>query len=122
MSEFGQPLIDSSDLRQSHVPDPGGDFLAIEEFALTFDGYERWGSFEECAAQATAVQEAWGADKPPKDLDLLRNALFFAQRAYRHTMQPMTINGVDYPDDETVEDAQHWPRALVRAIHELLPE
>jgi hypothetical protein len=57
------------------LPDPD-DSEAVFEFAMLFNGYERFGSFEACAEAAKA--------KRRETLDDLRNELFFEARASRH--------------------------------------
>lgn len=61
-------------MRLSDLPDPN-DRDAIFEFAMSFNGYERYGSFD---ASATA---AGSGDR--SSLYLIRNELFFAARASR---------------------------------------
>lgn len=62
-------------VRLPNLPDVN-DAAAIFEFAMTFNGYEYFGSFD---ASATA---AGSGDR--SSLELLRNELFFAARASRH--------------------------------------
>ena len=53
------------------------DPQAIFSFAMTFNGYEYFGSFEECAAQANAGHR--------DSLTSLRNELFFVARGSHHS-------------------------------------
>lgn len=53
-----------------------GDSSAIFEFAMSFNGYEHFGSFEASADAANSGDRS--------SLDLIRNELFFAARASRH--------------------------------------
>ncbi|MBI1733565.1 MAG: hypothetical protein HYR51_00180 [Candidatus Rokubacteria bacterium] len=54
-------------------------------FALTFDGYAHYGSFERCASLANAASIAYRQNRElPTALTRLRNALFFEQRRWRH--------------------------------------
>lgn len=62
-------------MKLSDLPDRD-DAKAIFKFAMTFDGYEHFGSFEASAAAAEAGDRS--------TLDLIRNELFFAARASRH--------------------------------------
>jgi len=66
----------NSRLTPSDIPPPDADWHTIGEFALSFDGYERWGSFEKCAEIANAQLAG--------SLDELRTCLFFEQRRWRH--------------------------------------
>ncbi len=56
---------------------PKDDFEAIFEFAMNFDGYKHYGSFEACAQAAKSRRR--------DSLDAIRNELFFEARATRHT-------------------------------------
>ncbi len=38
--------ISNEELSIEHLPPPGADWEVIQEFALTFNGYDAWGSFE----------------------------------------------------------------------------
>lgn len=53
-----------------------GNSSAIFKFAMSFNGYEHFGSFEASAAAANSGDRS--------SLDLIRNELFFAARASRH--------------------------------------
>ena len=53
-----------------------GDSSAIFEFAMSFDGYEHFGSFEASANAADSGDRS--------SIDLIRNELFFSARASRH--------------------------------------
>ncbi|MBB6503407.1 hypothetical protein F4693_000360 [Sphingomonas endophytica] len=57
------------------LPDEG-DWSAIFSFAMTFNGYEHYGSFDASAAAAKSGDRT--------SLELIRNELFFAARASRH--------------------------------------
>ena len=49
---------------------------AIFKFAMSFDGYAYYGSFEKCAEMAKA--------RPRSSIEEIRNELFFEARASRH--------------------------------------
>jgi hypothetical protein len=86
------------------VPRPDATWDEIQEFAQEFNGYERFGT-ERCGVLANASVEAFKrTGRLEVDLDLLRNALFFEQRRFRHF-------GFD-PDGEDMR----YVRALVAAI------
>jgi hypothetical protein len=57
------------------MPDPE-NAEAVFSFAMTFNGYEHYGSFEACAEAAHARRR--------DSIDALRNELFFEARASRH--------------------------------------
>ena len=63
-------------LKPADIPSPSATWTEIGEFALTFNGYEYWGSFAKCAEIANA--------RDPQDLLELRTCLFFEQRRFRH--------------------------------------
>lgn len=76
MSAFGVPPLLNAELRNDHLPSPRAAWPKIEAFALTFDGYEYWGSFDKCAAIANGRDHS--------TLTNLRTCLFFEQRRWRH--------------------------------------
>jgi hypothetical protein len=77
--------IPSPELQQKDIPDPAADWGAINEFALTFNGYELWGSFEACADIANECGHRYREDSLlGAELDTLRTCLFFEQRRWRH--------------------------------------
>jgi hypothetical protein len=57
------------------LPDPS-DRNAVFDFAMSFNGYEHYGSFESSAEAAKSGRR--------ESLDDLRNELFFEARASRH--------------------------------------
>lgn len=75
-SPWSPRQIRSDKLRPEHVPDPESDWDRIQQFALTFNGYDHWGSLDRCAEIANA--------RDPKTLTELRTCLFFEQRRWRH--------------------------------------
>jgi hypothetical protein len=68
--------IDNKVLSLADIPGAEADWPAISRFALTFDGYCAWGSFEKCAEIANAQRHYSLTD--------LRTCLFFEQRRYHH--------------------------------------
>ena len=99
--------IASSDLRESDLPPPDAGWREIGRFALSFDGYEAWGSFGKCAEVANRWLDAYLTDGAlPESLDELRTCLFFEQRRWRHY-------GYD-PDEE----AMCYIGALLEGIRE----
>ena len=76
VNEFGKPEIPSTSLTLGDVPTEDADWTEILDFALTFDGYTYWGSFERCAEVANARVHG--------TLNGLRTCLFFEQRSWRH--------------------------------------
>jgi hypothetical protein len=62
-------------LSESDLPD-ANNAKAVFVFAMSFNGYEHYGSLEKCSAIAK--------QKSRKTLAELQNELFFAARASRH--------------------------------------
>jgi hypothetical protein len=97
--------IANADLTEHDIPSPAAEWRQIGKFALTFNGYDSWGSFDKCAeignhwAKAHAERQAL-----PDSLTDLRTCLFFEQRRWRHY-------GWE-PD----EQAMRYIRDLVEAI------
>lgn len=68
--------------RREAVPTVDDDW---EKFALQFNAYEHWGSFDTCADLANRVLAEFGhTGELPTDPVQLRTALFFEQRRWRH--------------------------------------
>ena len=81
--------IPTNDLRISDVPSVEATWPSIEEFALTFRGYEWAGSFEECAELANSTRKIYDHSPerrlPKLTLDELRACLHFEQRRSHHS-------------------------------------
>jgi hypothetical protein len=69
-------LLGNAALRLEDIPPPDAPWSVIQRFALTFDGYGHWGSFEKCADIANRGE--------PSSLTEWRTCLFFEQRRWRH--------------------------------------
>jgi len=85
-NEFGQPEIPSDQLRANHIPAPRAAFWpAIADFALTFDGYTRNRTAEECdKISKRVVKRFQKSGVLPKAMNDLRTCLFMQQRMLRH--------------------------------------
>ncbi len=46
--------IANSELTLADIPPPGASWRVVNKFALTFNGYKAWGSFQKCAEIANA--------------------------------------------------------------------
>ncbi len=88
--------IANSDLTPADIPPPDADWESVGEFALTFNGFHRWGSFKECARIANAELH--------ESLDELRTCLFFEQRRWQHY------------GDEPDEEAMAYIRGVIEKI------
>lgn len=70
-----QKPLSGYEMTKDDLPDIN-DAEAIFEFAMTFNGYEHFGSFEKCSEAANARSRS--------SLEDIRNELFFCARASRH--------------------------------------
>ncbi len=68
--------IPNRELVAEKLPAPDADWDVIKRFALTFDGYKRWGSNEACAEVAN--------NKRHNSMTELRTCLFYEQRRWRN--------------------------------------
>jgi hypothetical protein len=101
-------LLDD-ELTPAHLPASDSDELAIHEFALTTNGYERMGSSRRLAELANNAIEQWQTrGELPATLRELRCCLFFEQRRWHHY-------GYGF-DDEALE----YVRALIAAMRPLV--
>jgi hypothetical protein len=99
--------ISNADLREGDVPGPDSGWREIGRFALSFDGYEWWGSFQRCAEVAERGLEVFRTTGTlPGSLTGLRTCLFFEQRRWRHF-------GLD-PDEE----ASRYISALLEGVRD----
>ena len=99
--------IDNADLAEGDLPSASAEWHEIGKFALSFNGYERWGSFGKCAERANGGAELYRTEGVlPTSLTELRTCLFFEQRRWRHF-------GLE-PDEEEMD----YIHALVERIRE----
>jgi len=105
---FGFEEMPNSELSLEHLPPPNAEFWgAISGFALSFDGYGHWGSFDKCAEIANKAAENYRKrGKLPQSLTDLRTCLFFEQRRWHHTGET--------PEGEDLR----YIHAIVEAIRE----
>jgi len=80
--------IANNKLTLADIPSIDADWDVIEKFALTFDGYNASGSFEECADIANAGRHG--------SLRELRTCLFFEQRRWRHFGESPDEQAMEY--------------------------
>lgn len=98
--------IANSNITEKDIPPPNAEYWGvIDHFALSFDGYSYWDSFEKCAEIANSSVKTWKEKKVlPNSLTELQTCLFFEQRRWRHFGE--------HPDSETMA----YIHALVDAI------
>jgi hypothetical protein len=86
--------ISSCELQAALVPLEDADYEELNRFALSFNGYLRWGSFGRCAANASPHAH--------DSIDKLRTWLFLESRSWRHVG--------DIPDEESLRE---WRKIVV---------
>ena len=91
-------VIENDQLSLDGIPGPTAGWNDIEPFALTYNGYKKWG-FDQCAKIAREKRHA--------SLDDLRTCLFFEQRRWNHFG--------DHPDEATM-DYVHTILSKIRAM------
>jgi hypothetical protein len=104
--------IPTKSLRSFDLPGQEETWYVIEQFALTFKGYDWAGSFEKCADLANSTRSTYDGSPerrlPRLTLDELRACLYFEQRRSHHS---------DYiPEGEDLL----YVRALLEGIRERL--
>jgi hypothetical protein len=101
--------IANADLQESNLPPPGAEWGQIGSFALTFDGYAHWGSFDKCAEIANRWAAAYAQQQGlPESLTELRTCLFFEQRRWHHF-------GYD-PDEESITYIRDLVEGIRRSV------
>jgi len=98
--------IANVNLTEKDLPPPNAEYCGvIERFALSFDGYNYWGSFEKCGEISNNSAQTYREKGIlPSSLTDLRTCLFFEQRRWRHFSE--------YPDKDTMA----YIHTLVEAI------
>jgi hypothetical protein len=69
-------MSETETLKLADLPSPD-DEQAVFEFAMSFNGYEKYGSFKDAAVAAREQRRS--------SLSEIRNELFFVARASRHS-------------------------------------
>ncbi len=103
------PVIPDDSLLFRDVRAPEADWSAIGDFALIFNAYQHWDSFERCAEIGNKAKHAYETSGTvPGFLTELRTCLFFEQLRWMH-----------FGEEPDVE-AFPYIRALVSAIRALV--
>lgn len=91
------------------VPSPDARWWTeINEFALTYNAYNRGGDFDAVVSIDQQVRQTWDRDASlPNDVDVCRATLFFEQRRFRHL------------DAEPAGDDDRFVRAILDQIRDL---
>ena len=70
---------------ENDIPSSRASWKNIQPFALTFNGYEHWGSFQKCREVANAGRDIYRKEEPlAQSLTDLRTCLFFEARRWKH--------------------------------------
>jgi hypothetical protein len=89
--------IPNSQLIEKDIPSSKATWKKIQAFALTFNGYEHWGTFKKCREVA---QQGITLYKEKKALTLsltdLRTCLFFEAMRWKHYEKEPTKQGMEY--------------------------
>jgi len=107
--------IPNSQLIAKDVPSSKATWKKILPFALTFNGYEHWGTFKKCrevAHQGVILYK--GKQALTLSLTDLRTCLFFEAMRWKHYEKEPTKQGLDYV--RTLLDAIR-ARVLAREIN-----
>ena len=89
--------IPNSQLIEKDIPSNKATWRKVLPFALTFNGYEHWGTFKKCrevAHQGVTLYKS----KQQLTLSLtdLRTCLFFEAMRWKHLEKEPTKQGLDY--------------------------
>jgi hypothetical protein len=89
--------IPNSQLIEGDLPSRQASWRKILPFALTFNGYERWGSFKKCREVAQRGVDLYRNQQDlTQSLTDLRTCLFFEARRWKHFEKNPTTKGMDY--------------------------
>lgn len=89
--------IPNSQLIENDIPSSRASWKKIQPFALTFNGYEHWGSFEKCREVAKHGISLYRANHElSQSLTELRTCLFYEARRWRHLEKTPSKPGMEY--------------------------
>jgi hypothetical protein len=89
--------ISNAQLLEADLPARRATWIKILPFALTFDGYEHWGSFKKCREIADFGVRLHRKQEPlGQSLTDLRTCLFFESRRWKHLEKDPTKKGMNY--------------------------
>ena len=89
--------IPNAQLIEADLPARRATWIKIQSFALTFDGYEHWGSFKKCSEVAHLGVSLHRKHEPlVQSLTDLRTCLFFESRRWKHLEKEPTNKGMNY--------------------------
>ena len=90
--------IANKDLNVQDIPQINADWDDIGCFALSFNGYDYWGSSKKCSDIANKYRTIYNEEEGvfPSTLTELRTCLFFEQRRFRFTEGASIEKYLDY--------------------------
>ena len=89
--------IPNSQLIEKDLPPRRASWKKIQPFALTFNGYEHWGSFKKCRQVAqNGVTLFRTQQELNQSLTDLRTCLFFEARRWKHYAKSPSRKGMEY--------------------------
>ncbi len=89
--------IPNSQLIEKDIPSNRAGWLKILPFALTFNAYEHWGTFEKCREIAKRGIELFrNGQQLSQSLTDLRTCLFYEARRWRHLEKNPSKQGMEY--------------------------
>lgn len=92
--DFAGAAVPNGRLRDDMVPASGCTWAAVEELALSYDGYAYWSDVAELGNRSL---QRWTRDRTvPATLDELRGCLFYEQRRWHHFGEEPHGRGAEY--------------------------
>ena len=89
--------IANADLTENDLPVPYASWSIISRFALSFNGYEYWGSFDKCSEVVNKSAKIYRETEAlAGSLTELRTCLFFEQRRWRHYGEQPSEQAMSY--------------------------
>ena len=89
--------IPNSQLIENDIPSGRASWKKILPFALTFNGYEYWGTFEKCREIAKQGIGLFRSNEQlSQSLTDLRTCLFYEARRWRHLEKNPSKEGMEY--------------------------
>src|SRR6266498_5363425 len=89
--------IPNSQLIENDIPSRGASWQNIQPFALTFNGYEYWGTFKKCREVADYGINLHRRQEPlAQSLTDLRTCLFFEANRWQHFGREPSKKGMAY--------------------------
>ena len=89
--------ISNTQLIETDLPERRATWVKIQPFAISFDGYEHWGSFKKCREVADFGVSLHRKHEPlTQSLTDLRTCLFFESRRWKHLKKDPTKTGMNY--------------------------